>query len=472
MLIGNPSCSGSTPPVSSSSSVPRFGSGGSGSGGSGQSSQFGQSSSDQEGSSSPSSVLGQTDGQGGGEPGGSLFRLDRNGHEQSVEGNSAGGGTITAPSGEAYAVTSEGGQTVVRDASGNVVARLDGDEVVAGSPGDTQHYQIDEQGRVFLRGTDGTRYDLDERAGQLVLVDPDGNVVSSAPLGADHLYAHDPDGNVLVPGGRGDGGIPVPNQAVREGLLGQGKTYSTDGAGNPVVSGTDGSTHTYGTDADGNPQVRVDDGHGQVRTYVYESTDGRVVVRQLDQDGHELHRYQVDPAGSFVEGRNASGAGPSAGADPQAPTPEAAAGRAGAPTEVASHRSVNWLLVAVLALVAALAVAAVVWWLRRRSTPPSERSWAEGLVRQLDREGAGRGRPRRAGETVVAYAAALSDGPLADPRLTTVGRVLSDALFGRTPPSPELQAWTEEALSEIVGLHPVPRWTDRFRRGAAPSPAA
>ncbi len=360
---------------------------------------------------------------------------------------------------------------MVRDAAGNVVARLDGDEVVAGSPGgDTQHYQIDDQGRVFVLGSDGTRYDLEERDGQVVLVDPDGHVVASGPLDADHLYVRDPNGNALIPGSGADGDVPIPDQAVREDLLGQGKTYSTaDGSGDPQVSSADGSTRVYGTDAQGRPQVRVDDGHGRVRTYVYDRSGDRLQVLELDQDGNELHRYLVDPEGTFVEGRTATGAG-SGGSGAVQPTPEAASGRAGAPTEVTRHRGTNWWLVAALALGVALFVGAVAWWLLR-SKPQDDQSWAEGLVRRLEREGAARGRPRGRDETVPAYTAALAADQLPDPRLTTIGLVASDALYGRTQPSDELRSWADATLAEIVDAHPVPRWTDRFRHSAAGSAA-
>ena len=468
MLIGNPSCSNRQTGKASARSPGNQGQAGH-QGQFGSQGQFGN-----QGQASSSVPSGRSSGQGGaaGDGAAPLFRLDRNGYEQTVDGNSSGGGSITAPSGETYSVSSEGGQTVVRDAGGNVVARLDGDEVVAGTAeGDTQHYQIDEKGRVFVRGTDGTRYDLEERDGQVVLVDPNGHVVASAALGADHLYVHDPDGGVLVPGSSADGGIPLPNQAVREGLLGQGKTYARDGSGNPVVGSPDGSTRTYSTDAQGLPQVRVDDGAGTVRTYVYDATGGgHIVVRELDGNGNELRRYTVDPDGTFIEGRTASGSGSVDGAAGSPPTPEAASGRAGAPTEAALHRGTNWLLIAGLALGVALFVGLVIWWLRR-SRPVSDRTWAEGLVRRIDREGAVRGRPRRAGETIVAYTSELSAGSLPDPRLTSVGRVVSDALFGRHEPTAELRDWAEATLAEIVELHPLPKWTDRFRRGAAPSAA-
>ncbi|MGZ4682985.1 MAG: hypothetical protein ACXV8G_11050, partial [Acidimicrobiales bacterium] len=156
----------------------------------------------------------------------------------------------------------------------------------------------------------------------------------------------------------------------------------------------------------------------------------------------------------------------SAGPGQAQPTPEAASGRAGAPTEVTPDQGTNWWLVALLALGVALFVGAVAWWLLR-SKPQTDQSWAEALVRRIEREGAGRGRPRGTDETVLAYAAALAGEQLPDPRLTTVGRVASDALYGRSQPSDELRSWADATLAEIVEAHPVPHWTDRFRRNAA-----
>src|SRR6185369_12000938 len=107
-----------------------------------------------------------------------------------------------------------------------------------------------------------------------------------------------------------------------------------------------------------------------------------------DQDGNQIGSYLVDPRGSFVEGRSATSGGQR--------TAEAATGRAGAPTEVtADHQGTNWWLIALLATIVALLVGALAWWLLRSKVGP-EPSWAEALVARLEREGARRGRPRRA----------------------------------------------------------------------------
>ena len=49
-------------------------------------------------------------------------------------------------------------------------------------------------------------------------------VVASGAIDSDHLYVPDKDGQVLIPGSGADGNVPIPDRAVREGLLGQGKT--------------------------------------------------------------------------------------------------------------------------------------------------------------------------------------------------------------------------------------------------------
>ena len=434
LLIGNPSCSPTKPSTRNLQGTPNL-----------------------QGSRTPSGPSG-SQGQGTAP----LYRLDRNGQEQQVDGSKVGGGTITDGSGRQLHVSTEGGQTVVRDGDGTVVARLDSDEVIAGTPGtDTQHYQIDDQGRVFVMGVDGTRYYLEESGDQVELVDPSGRVVASGAIDSDHLYVRDPNGNVLIPGSGADGDIRVPDRAVREGLLGQGKTYSTTGSGDPQVTGPDGSTRVYGTDAKGRPQVTVDDGHGHVSTYVYDQSGDQLQVLQLDQDGKVVARYLVDPKGTFVEGRSATSG--------NQPTAQASTGRAGAPTEVAHHKGTNWALIALLAAAVALLVGGLAWWLLHAKVRPDP-SWAEALVARIEHEGARRGRPRRTDETIPAYTAALADEELADPRLTTIGRVASDALFGRSEPSDELCTWADATLTEIVGAHPVPHWTDRFRR-ATPSPA-
>jgi hypothetical protein len=72
------------------------------------------------------------------------------------------------------------------------------------------------------------------------------------------------------------------------------------------------------------------------------------------------------------------------------------------------------------------------------------------LARRLAHEGARRGRPRHASETIASYATALGDGPLAEPRLRDVGAILSAALFGRSEPAPSSRAWAEQVVSDAL----------------------
>lgn len=113
-----------------------------------------------------------------------------------------------------------------------------------------------------------------------------------------------------------------------------------------------------------------------------------------------------------------------------------------------------------LAVLAAVALGALLFWLVRRREPPvrggGARSWAIELSRRLAVEGARRGRPRLASETITSYAGALGEGPwLPDPRLGDVGVVLSAALFGRAEPPESSRAWAEQVVGEAVDQHPL-----------------
>lgn len=117
----------------------------------------------------------------------------------------------------------------------------------------------------------------------------------------------------------------------------------------------------------------------------------------------------------------------------------------------------RWIL---LALVVAAAVGAALWWFRREARPTAASGlerWPLELAARLGREGARRGRPRRPGETVIAYAGALTDGPLPDGRLVAVGAVISEGLFGRRPVPPDRQAWAAHVLDEVGTMAEVVR---------------
>ncbi|HEY5155001.1 MAG TPA: hypothetical protein VIJ47_09730 [Acidimicrobiales bacterium] len=178
----------------------------------------------------------------------------------------------------------------------------------------------------------------------------------------------------------------------------------------------------------------------------------------------------VGSSGQSLPGGPGRGSGNSSGssAHPGGSTTAPAA------TPPAPGRSPNWTLLALVALLAvavALVVGLVGWWLLR-GAPVASRSWAETMADRLDREGARRGRPRRRDETVVSYSAALGSSVLADPRLGTIGQVVSSALFGPAEPTAGARAWTEAAVTEIVAAHPPPRRRDhrpgRAHRGRRP----
>ena len=230
-----------------------------------------------------------------------LYRLDQAGHEQSLDVDRLGAGVIRAGSGPSYSVESHDGRTIVRNGDGTVVDEIDGGTVTAhGADGSAnQEYQLDDAGHLTVEGTSGQRYQLDESGDALVLRGPNGEVVASGPLDADRLDVRGPDGRALVAGADEAGTIAVPNQATRENLLGQGKTYTTDGSGNPVVAEPDGATHTYGTDSQGRPQVQVT-GQGPARTYVY------------DESGDTLRVVEFDAQGRFVRDLVVGTPGPSA----------------------------------------------------------------------------------------------------------------------------------------------------------------
>ena len=129
----------------------------------------------------------------------------------------------------------------------------------------------------------------------------------------------------------------------------------------------------------------------------------------------------------------------------------------------------RWPLLAggIALLVAAAALAW--WWTRGSKTPEGPVSWGEGLQRRIEDLGHSHGRPRRADETAVQYTAVLGTETIDDPRLITLGRVASDALFGHTQPDPATRADADALLDEIIEAHPPLSRRDRRAAGRVPT---
>ena len=125
-----------------------------------------------------------------------------------------------------------------------------------------------------------------------------------------------------------------------------------------------------------------------------------------------------------------------------------------APTPPSASRFSAWWLLALVALAAALAW---FWWRRSRAgrPPPADREWALALVEQIDDASRARGRPRPASSTVRQHTDDLAGSVLPDPRLPAVGRLLNDALFGRTAISAHTRLWAQTVVDEILEAHPT-----------------
>jgi hypothetical protein len=252
-----------------------------------------------------------------------------------------------------------------------------------------------------------------------------GNAGDPRGLAPEHLFRVDPDTGGLVPDGRAADRIPVPGTG--------GRPVGRDQQGRAVVRQPDGSSLTYDRDASGRDVVIVDDADGR-RTYVYEDEGDRLRITEHDESGAPVREYLYE-------------AGDEAGSAPGSTVPrDAAAGD--------TDRSWwPWILAAIV--VAAIAVVvAMLWRPRDRARAPAPRSWAEALADRLDEEGRRRGRGRAEAETVVDHADALADGPLPDDRLTTVGRIVSAALFGRATPPDDTRAWAESVVDDVSAANP------------------
>jgi hypothetical protein len=208
--------------------------------------------------------------------------------------------------------------------------------------------------------------------------------------------------------------------------------HEIDERGRIVITGRDGSTFTFDQDGQGRDRVTVEDSGG-TRTFIYDERGSETRITEYDERGNEVAEYSIER-------------GQSADADPR-PRPD----------DPEDSPDINWLAIAVAAL-AVVAIALVLHWLlRRRSGPPTERSWAEQLAARLDHEGRRRGHGRDPGETVAHHARALADGPLPDHRIAAVGRLLSNALYGRNVPGDDARAWAQNVVDEVSAAYPARR---------------
>lgn len=79
----------------------------------------------------------------------------------------------------------------------------------------------------------------------------------------------------------------------------------------------------------------------------------------------------------------------------------------------------------------------------------AEQTWAEKLLNQLETDGRERKQPRRANQTVLAYAGALGEGALPDPALRRVGEILSAELYAPAS-NPDDRAAAESILRGAI----------------------
>jgi transglutaminase-like putative cysteine protease len=130
-----------------------------------------------------------------------------------------------------------------------------------------------------------------------------------------------------------------------------------------------------------------------------------------------------------------------------------------------------------LAALLAIVVVLVALWLlvTTRSAERRRRNragWAETSLARLEKAGGDRGRPRAPLESPAAYGAALADTVLPDPRLVSVGGLVSAATYGSELPPAEARQWAEQVLDEAEAANPPPprrSWRRGARRGPPPS---
>ncbi len=120
----------------------------------------------------------------------------------------------------------------------------------------------------------------------------------------------------------------------------------------------------------------------------------------------------------------------------------------------------RFLVVAVLAVVALIVIVAA--WVVRRRRRRVEPPWVRTFLRQIEREGRARGRPRAPTETPQRYLAALAEDALPAPEeLAVVAQVVTEAAYGPRPPDPGEQQRAEAAFAAATAVPPTRRRADR-----------
>ncbi len=357
------------------------------------------------------------------------------------------------------------GEVSVRDQEGREVAVLEDGAVVAiDDEGREQRYERRGDGELHLEGADGETYVLDQRGGRGVLLGPEGESVAiEAQPGDGELEIANPDGSIVAddPDGTVRDTIPIPPPVLGErgwpGGDDRGRSYTYEGDRTTVTDRT-GEVRVYDRDEQGRDRFRSEPVDGEPLTFTYDDrSDGKVDVTVTDDDGEVVDRFTLDP--NDTDGDGSTGPEPDGQGqfDPQQDQDQKE-------DQEKDDRGIPWKAIAVGVLVVAALAGLAYWLIKRRRPPRDPGSWAQEMARRLDEEGAERGRPRNPSETVVDYTVALADEPLPDPRLVTVGAVVSEALFDRQEPPESTRSWADTVVSEALEANPRPKATDRFRR--------
>lgn len=265
--------------------------------------------------------------------------------------------------------------------------------------------------------------------------------------------------------------------------------------GDIVVVDDDRGSRVYSHDEFGRDRVRVTTPDGRARTFTYDDSGPTSDVYETNDDNQVIRRYRYEGdrvlAQDFRHLPNWKLPNLPMPGLPPLPSPNfrlpfGSSWMPGTPNlpnmpnlpnlpdlpnlpnlpKVDKPGTPPWKLGAGLA---ALAVAAgLAWYLwGRRPGPEDSVSWAEALVKRVDDLGAAHGHPRGSATTVTQHTASLGSDVLTEPELVQVGRVASDALFGRTQPGPETRAWAESVVDKVTEAHPPPTRRERKARDRA-----